>query len=392
MRRDRYDVCAAVVGDLAFDARVWREVRSLAQVGYRIRLLGCDYDDTRHAVWDEKGIEVVQVSLGSRSGRVSRLERARTLLRLWVKILRTQAAIYHAHNVHVGPPAWLASRIRGSALVYDAHELYGEATGTSVVHHIAAFIERRVERFLVRRSDRVITTNVFRAKQLSERHGRQQVEVLQNVPWLISELSPFDPGYPRGSNILLYQGGIYAEGRAFKQTIQALPMLEDVDLVIIGFGREQDIDRVRKWAADTGVSSRVHVLPPRPFDQLVNTAAAAALGLIPITPRGLNEYLGDTNKLFEYLMAGLPVVASDLPEIRRVLTSGDPAVGEMFDPESPESIAHAVRGILEDRTLYERRRREARRLAVSTFNWDLEQRRLVDLYPRPPFPDVDEVG
>ena len=378
MRSGEYDVCAAVVSDLTFDARVWREVRSLAAAGYRIRLLGCCYDETRRNVPREDGVEVFQVALGSRSGNVSLLARAWTLLRLWLEIFKTPARVYHAHNIHVGPPLWLLARIRRAAVVYDAHELFGERDGLSPRHLLRAFVERRIERFLVRHSDRVITTNPSRAEVLRERHGREEIEVLQNVPWTVNELAPRDPGYPSGATILLYQGGIYAEGRGFRQTIEALTTLDDVHLVVIGFGREADLARLDQWAAEANVTHRVHVLPPRPFAELVQTAAAASIGLVPITPTGLNEYLGDTNKLFEYLMAGLPVVASDLPEIRRVVMSGQPPPGELFDPESSSSISDAVRRVLSDR--YEQRRREARRMALSNFNWEIEQRRLLALY------------
>jgi glycosyltransferase involved in cell wall biosynthesis len=380
MHEKRYDVCAAVVSDLTFDARVWREVRSLAAAGYRVRLLGCYYDETRRTLARENGVDVFRVALGSRSGDVSVLRRARTLLRLWLEILKTRARVYHAHNIHVGPPLWLVARVRRAAVIYDAHELYGERDGDSPRHRVAAFVERRIERFLVRHSDRVITTNRSRAEVLKERHGRDEIEVLQNVPWAVNEVAPRDPGYPPDSTILLYQGGIYAEGRAFKQTIEALTTLDDIHLVVIGFGRQADLMRLHQWAAEAGVAHRVHVLPPRPFDELVQTAAAANIGLVPITPTSLNEYLGDTNKLFEYLMAGLPVVASDLPEIRRVVMSGQPPPGELFDPESSASIGDAVRRMLSDRTLYEQRRSEARRLALSAFNWDIEQRRLLALY------------
>jgi glycosyltransferase involved in cell wall biosynthesis len=123
----------------------------------------------------------------------------------------------------------------------------------------------------------------------------------------------------------------------------------------------------------------VTILPPRPFDELVRTAAAATVGIVPLHGDTQNNYLGDTNKLNEYLMAGLPVVASDFPEVRRVVTQGEPPVGELFDPRSPASIAEAVRKVL-DPALYEGRRREARRLALEVFNWQVEERRLLAAY------------
>jgi glycosyltransferase involved in cell wall biosynthesis len=215
------------------------------------------------------------------------------------------------------------------------------------------------------------------------RHGRRQVVVLRNVPSLQREVQPLDPGFPSDVKVLLYQGGIYARSRAFRETVEALShMSEDIHLVIVGFGREDDIDLVRSWAEEFAVVERVHLLPPRPFDELVRTAAAATLGLVPIRPIRLNHTLGDTNKLHEYLMAGLPVVASDLPEIRHVVRQGDPPVGEIFDPDDSASIAAAVERILSDQEQLARRRSEALRLAQELYNWEVEQQKLLDLYGR----------
>jgi glycosyltransferase involved in cell wall biosynthesis len=380
MSRHRYDICAAVVSDLAYDARVWKEVRSLAEHGYRVRLLGCCYETPRTRTWRAGSVDVFEVSLGSRSGRVSLPGRSRTLLRLWLEILRTPARAYHAHNIHTGPAAWLASRLRRAALIYDAHELYGEPAEQTRVDRLSASLGRRLERFMVQRSDHVITTNQSRAEILEKRHGRGQIVVLENVPARRETVEALDPGFPRDAPILLYQGGIYARTRGFRQAIEAVSTLDDVCFAILGFGREHDLGLIRSWAADFGIVDRVKLLPPRPFDELVRTAAAATVGIVPILPRNLAMYTGDTNKLFEYLMAGLPVVGSDLPEIRRVLTMGDPPVGEVFDPESPASIADAIRRILEDPETYRLRRHEARRLALERYNWKAQEERLVKIY------------
>jgi len=374
-----YDVCAAVVSDLAFDARVWKEARSLASAGYRVRLIGCRYEVAGTQRRREQGIDVVEIPLGSRAGRVSLFGRGVTLVRVWVAVLGTRARAYHAHNVHVGPAAWAASRLRGAGLVYDAHELYGESSGRGVLDRVSGRLARSVERFVVRRSNAVITTNRSRADKLRQRYDRDHVSVLANVPVRVEQVIPLDPGYPAGAPIVLYQGGVYARSRAFREVIAAVALL-DVHLAIIGFGREEELELILRWAAEDGVTPKVHLLPPRPFDELVRTAAAASVGLVPVKADNLSNFLGDTNKLFEYLMAGLPVAASDLPEIRAVATQGDPPVGELFDPDSSASIAGAITRLLADPAEYELRRREARRLALERFNWNLEERRLLDLY------------
>jgi glycosyltransferase involved in cell wall biosynthesis len=373
------DVCSVVVSDLRYDARVWKQARSLSGAGYRVALLGFTYDIEGRRDRDEGSIRVSELPLGSRT-RISRLGRARSMLALWVATVRTKARVYHCHNIHPVPAVWLASRIHGGKVVYDAHELYGDADDSSSVRkRLVAAVSFRVERFMIRRSAAVITTNEARAQVLRERHGRDAIVVLANMPPRIERIEPIDPGYPDGPRVLLYQGGIYPE-YGIAEAIEAITMLDDVDLVILGFGRDSELSRLRMLAAELGVSERVHFLGPRPFDELARTAAAAGVGLVPIKPLNINLRLGDTNKIHDYLMGGLPVVASDLPEIRRIAVRGDPPVGELFEPESPASLAAAVERIFADDEVYAARRREARRLALEELNWEAVAPRLTDLY------------
>jgi glycosyltransferase involved in cell wall biosynthesis len=228
----------------------------------------------------------------------------------------------------------------------------------------------------------VITTNDSRAQVLSKRYGRREITVLANVPLLEAHPSAKDPGYPRGKRVILFLGRISADGRAFRESIKALRLLDDdVVLVILGFGWESERDRIRAWAQEEGVADRVELLPPLPFEELAGAAASATVGLVPLYKALLNHTLGDTNKLHEYLMGGLPVVASGLPEIRRVVESGDPPVGELFDPLSPESIAQAIRAVIDD-PRYPERRVQARKMAIERFNWTIEERKLLSLYER----------
>lgn len=381
MSRRRYDVCAATVSDLPFDARVWKEARSLAADGLNLALLGCRYDVARVQRRAEGSIDVLEIPFGFRNEPKSFRRRAFVVLRLWAEIVRTPARAYHSHDVHVGPPTWLASRLRRATLVFDAHEIHWHSNeGKSVRARALAALSALLERFMVRHSDIVITTNESRADVLRRQYSVAAVHVLANVPGRVDTVEPLDPGYPPGVPVLLYQGWISPNARSFREIVQALRLLDGVHFVVIGFGHESKKEVVRGWAAEEGVAERVHFLPPRPFEELVRTAAAATVGIVPIKAVDVNTYLGDTNKLHEYLMAGLPVAASDLPEIRRVARDGDPPVGELFDPTSSASIAAAVGRILADPAEYQARRREARRLALERFNWQIEEPRLLSLY------------
>jgi glycosyltransferase involved in cell wall biosynthesis len=139
---------------------------------------------------------------------------------------------------------------------------------------------------------------------------------------------------------------------------------------------------ITRWSLEARVSDRVHILPPLPFDQLVHAASLATVGIVPLAGVDLNYLLGDTNKLHEYLMAGVPVIASDLPEVRRVVTQGEPHVGELFDPTDSSSIAEAYRRVVSSPESYRRRREEARRIARERHHWGVEEQHLVRVYDR----------
>lgn len=375
-----HDVCASVISDLSFDARVWKEARSLAEAGWSISLHGPAFD-IGHARRRQEapGVDVHEVPFGRREAGKARLRRLSAVIRVWAAVVRTDARVYHAHDIHVAPPAWIASRLRGARLVYDAHELWAESKSSGVRGRLATLGEAFLEWLMVTRSDAVITTNASRAEKLTQRYGRADVTVLANVPLLDEDIDSTASGPTDGKRSILYVGRITARKRAFLETIQALRHLDDVDLEIIGFGWESERDQITEWAHELGVEDRVHLRAPMPFDQLAAVASTASVGLVPIYGASLNDHLGDTNKLHEYLMGGLPVVASDLPEIRRVLSLGQPQVGELFDPRSAESIARAVTTVIDD-PRYQERRIEARRLAEQFFNWRIEERKLLALY------------
>jgi glycosyltransferase involved in cell wall biosynthesis len=380
--RGRLDVCAAVVSDLPFDARVWKQARSLAAGGYRLLLVGTAFDLERpHRIDDASGARALEIPLGCRDQTRSYRRRALALVRLWLEVLRTPARVYHCHDIHPAFAMWLAARLRKAKLVYDAHELWGDPLSRAPRELARALAGRLINRWMVRSADLVITTNPSRARVLSARYERNDVAVLANVPPLARNVAPLDPGFPAGARVVLYLGRIIAEHRAFHETVHALAMVErDIHLVIVGYGWEAARRLIAAWAGEAGVADRVHFLAPRPWRELPAIAAAATAGLVPLRRGHINDELGDTNKLHEYLMGGLPVIASDLPEIRRIVTMTDPPVGELFDAADPASIADAMRRLFAEPELLLARRRKARELAERHLNWEVEERKLLAHY------------
>ena len=137
----------------------------------------------------------------------------------------------------------------------------------------------------------------------------------------------------------------------------AMPGLPPCHLVYIGGGRL--LAPLKGMAAARGLGGCVHFLPTVPLAELLAWTASADIGVQPIRNTCLNHLSTDSNKLFEYAMAGLPVVASDFPEIRRVVEAHD--IGLLFDPETPGELAGALGRLIADGDLARAARRQCAR-------------------------------
>jgi glycosyltransferase involved in cell wall biosynthesis len=358
----------AVVSDLSSDARVRREATSLAAAGHRVEVIGFDYGVRRAVRQELAGVGYRLLPFPPRgSARLRRLLGAAAFAaRAAAAVLAVPADAYHSHNLHLAAPCVLAARLRRARLVYDAHELV-----VPMVRRRLRWLATRYERAVWRRADAAITTNRSRARFLGRLHGMAAPTVVGNYPEAPETLDPVDLhrhlGIPDGDRILLYQGGLYVADRCFDAVAEALRDLPGWHWVVVGFGSPQAVARLDASLRAADVRDRTHVLPKVPIERLLDVTAGADLGVVPLRHVHLNNYLGDTNKLFEYLMAGIPAIGSDFPEIRRaLLDQPEGPVGAVFDPTDPASIAAAVKEVQADLAAL---RRRAWRVARERFSW-----------------------
>jgi glycosyltransferase involved in cell wall biosynthesis len=175
---------------------------------------------------------------------------------------------------------------------------------------------------------------------------------------------------------LLYQGGL-STGRQLEALVSAMALVQvtGVHLVILGDGPLQPA--LQKLAVAPGAQGRVHLHPAVPQSELLAWTAAADAGVIPYQPTCLNNLYCTPNKLFEFIAAGLPILASDLPEIRAIVAGH--GIGQLADLSSPSAIAAAI-----DRFFADRRQlaiwRDASQKARGILNWDEEGRKVVRVF------------
>lgn len=399
-------VAMVVWNEFLNDARVLKEAQTLQHAGYQFKVFALHTPGvTQQREQIEGGIQVLRVarsplwrlrkgsslpnqtSVSSKAqGPIGKLTVKHQLLRLiartWThmallwQMLRYRANLVHAHDVNTLPTAWLAARFSRARLVYDAHEISTSREGYSSFRRLVGFVEKQ----LMPKVDGSITTTDARAKYFARAYGIARPTVLQNRPRLthcknsnrIREELELKASWP----IILYQGGLQ-QGRGLEKLIRTAADVPNAYFVFIGGGRlALDLAHLRD---KLGLQERVHFIPTVSLSQLPSYTASADIGVQPIENTCLNHYTTDSNKLFEYLIAGLPVVATDFPEIRRIVRSNN--VGLLVPANDSSSLAGALIQLVTDLELRSTFATNARSTA-GKLNWEEQENRLVELYKK----------
>jgi glycosyltransferase involved in cell wall biosynthesis len=278
-------------------------------------------------------------------------------------------------------PGLVGARLTGARLVYDSHEL---ATGVPYRKRLWAWFVGAVERAVIRRCDGVITVSDGIADRLEELHGLDERPlVVRNLPDLPR---PGGKGRLRerlgiGNVPLVLHQGAPARDRGCEQLVHAMAGLQDAHLVFLGDGGDRGYGaRLAALAEECGVRERVHFVPSVPLHELLGYTSEADVGVSLLEATCENHRLALPNKVFEYVAAGIPVVASDLPELGRLVE--DHGVGWTVDPTDPAELESALRTALERPASRELCARLDR--ARATLSWNGESRRLVELYAAAP--------
>jgi glycosyltransferase involved in cell wall biosynthesis len=295
-------------------------------------------------------------------------------------------AVVHAHDLRALPAAML-SRRAGTVFIYDSHELYAEAGANALRSTASRRAMGQLERRWSAGLDALVTVNEELAMRLREAIQPPRVVVVHNCPPLWQ--SPQPPpdrlreatGLPRGTPLILYHGAL-VPGRGLAELAAAMPEpgLEGAHLVVMGWGPLES--EVAALAAAPAPGGRLHLLPPVPPDELLPWVASADVVAVPIQPDTLNHRLSTPNKLWEAIAAGVPVVASDFPAMRRIVLD-DPAgpLGAVCDPTDPRALAAALAGLLaQPPAERDALRARCHQAATERWNWETEGGKLLALY------------
>ncbi|GAB7533047.1 hypothetical protein PS3A_54630 [Pseudomonas sp. 3A(2025)] len=392
--------------DRQIDRRILLQADSLQEAGWQVTILAMPLDQGGA----EDDPRVVRIGAGSEAaarrenrvlaayrlvrrylpmnGRMMRLlksaawrwvvDQERFYLNLFLAPGRGHSAdIVVAHDLPMLAVARTLAAESGARLVYDSHELYSEQEFARWQQATWADIERRH----IQACDRVITVNPSIAAELQKRYGLSEVFVIHNA----ERLEPPLPrsrylherfGIAEDQQILLFQGGLSA-GRHLTELVQAMGLLKTASVHLVLLGDGQLAEALRRLVDRLGLQPRVHLHPAVAQARLLSITSTADAGIIPYQPICLNNYYCTPNKLFEFIAAGLPILASDLPELRRLVH--DQQIGRVGDLSNAVRLACAIDDFFADRQRLQAWRDTLQQVR-QTLSWQCEGEKLKQIY------------
>ncbi|MGH2417118.1 MAG: glycosyltransferase family 4 protein [Candidatus Limnocylindria bacterium] len=375
-------VAMLVRNPFTHDTRVEKEARTLIAAGYRVTVVA----DAAAGLPDRESRDGIDVRRIARSGPpIPGLRYVVHEARL-ARVLRAlRADVYHAHDSNTLIAVAWAARAGGVPFVYDAHDLWlgrPRRERSRAYFALSQALYTLVERWLVPRAAAGLTVSPPIARHLERRYRLRRMHLVPNYPELPGHRAREDlrslPGggtIAEGGPLVLYLGGLMA-GRGLEQLVDAVGLVADAQLVMLGQGPLRP-ELVRR-AASLGAGDRLHLLPPVPPDGVVAYAASADIGVSPIVPSCLNYRYSLPNKLFQYMAAGIPVVASDFPQVREVVESA--GCGVVVDTSRPSEIARAIERIAADPVEARAMGGRGRAAVDDRYNWDSAGQALLEVY------------
>lgn len=348
------------------DIRIFhKECISLAEAGHEVFLVSSYSSEIDH----EK-VKFIQAA-HQYTGRLSRMIYSAKSVYVCAKELN--ADVYHFHDPEL-LRFGLKLKRQGKKVIYDAHEdvprqIMAKFWIPKVFRKLVSVCFEKYENYVAKRLTAIVVSTPHIKKRFIQINANT-IDVC-NYPLLSELLSTTD--YAIKKNEICYVGGL-SEVRGIHQLMDSLIHLKDVKLNLAGnfsgIDLEETVKSHESW-------HQVEFYGYVGRDQLLSIFQRSKIGMVTLLPTP-NHMDSLPIKMFEYMSAGIPVICSDFPLWREIIEEGK--CGVAVDPMKPERIAEQVVHLLENPALGQQMGENGRQAVLTKFNWDLESKKLLDLY------------
>lgn len=292
-------------------------------------------------------------------------------LHLFLKLLFIKGDIFLSNDTDTLPANFLAAKLRGKKLVFDAHEIFPEVPELTNKPFVK-WVWSSIERCIFPKLKNAYTVCQSLADYYKERYN-VDMKVVRNMP-NCNKTSTKNPYKFDGQKIIIYQGAVNI-GRGLGWMIDAMPFVDNAIFVIAGGG---DIRRpLRMKVAEMKLKHKVKFAGTLSPAELRLHTQNADLGVCLLRNQGLNYYYSLPNRIFDYMQAGIPVLATNFPEIAKYVTEN--GAGKLIDHYEPEYLASVINEMLAEGKEKYTSNLEA---ASKIYCWENEEKELLDLFKR----------
>jgi glycosyltransferase involved in cell wall biosynthesis len=363
-------VLMCVTNDLVSDNRVHKMALSLMEMGFLVQLIG---RKLKHSpTINDRPYSTHRFKL---TFTKSALFYANYNLRLFIYLLFARFDVVVSNDLDTLLACYWASRLKRKPIVYDSHEYFTEVPEL-VNRPKVKQVWEKIEKSIVPKLTNCITVGQSIADIYEKKYG-----VKFNVIRNLSNRQPGEenageasPPFPTDKPVILYQGAVNL-GRGIEEAILAMKQIDFARLVIIGDGDK--LDACKELAMQNHLETKVIFTGRIPLRELCHFTPYATIGLSIEKDMGLNYRFALPNKLFDYIQAGVPVLASSLPEIKGIVERYE--TGMVIDEISPESIVKGITTMINSPGQMERWKENARKASV-ILCWEEQEHLLNSIY------------
>ncbi len=363
MKAARKRIIASVTNDLVSDNRVHKVCTSLENMGFDVLLVGRKLPRS-HPV--ERSYKTKRLHLLFKKGACFYAE---FNFRLFLLLLFSKVDILLSNDLDTLTANFLAARIRNKELIYDSHEYFTEVPelmGRPRVKKVWLWLEQK----MVPKLNYAYTVCASIAKVYTEKYGTD-FKVIRNIP-IGNKLQAEKTGSTE--KIILYQGALN-RGRGLEQAILAMQFIENAKLIIAGDG---DIKRqLEELVRNKKLTDRVKFTGRLPFTELSKLTPKADLGLSIEEDLGLNYHFALPNKLFDYIQAEVPVLVTNLPEMKAIVEKYK--IGKITNSLEPKDLAMSITEGLNNSSERDEWKKNLK-VAAEQLTWEKEEKVLHEIY------------
>jgi len=364
-------VCHITTVHSPFDGRIFhKECKTLAKAGYDVFLIA---QHDREEIVDE--VHIVHLPKAK-----NRFQRMLFLPFNALKIaLKLKADIYHFHDPELLPIGVLLKLFTGKKIIYDVHEDYSKQILSKhyipkAVRKEIAYLVKMLEYISSMFFEGIVTATDDILKNFS--YHKRAISV-RNFPIIgnFSNTIRIDNDSKDVFN-LIYVGGL-TEIRGIVQMVQALELVnsnKEVKLILCGKFELPDLEVKVRDLEGFGKVEYLGWVDSKKIPEILAKADAGLVCLHPIS----NYITGLPVKLFEYMFAKLPVIASNFPLWKEIVEGNN--CGICVNPLDPEEIAEAIRYLIEHPDEARKMGENGRRAVLEKYNWEKESEKLLRLY------------